>query len=163
METMRFGVNAPDVMHETIDGEVIVIHLVSGNYYSLRETAAHIWALVENRALIGVEEIVDALAVRYASPRSEIENAVTRFVSELAEEGLSREWRPRTVPARPRGRQPNGVSKLPFEPPRVEKYTDMQDLVLLDPVHQVTTPVGRGNARRRPECVTSQKAPDIAE
>ena len=30
-----------------------------------------------------------------------------------------------------------GASARPYEPPQLEKYTDMQDLVLLDPVHEV--------------------------
>ena len=148
MADLRFRLNTPDVMHETIDAEVIVIHLVSGNYYSLRETAAQIWALVDDTGALSVEEIVDALAERYASPRTEIENAVTRFVSVLAEEGLVAgvETEDGARPYLPQ--QPNGVSKLPFEPPRVEKYTDMQDLVLLDPVHQVDD---TGWPRARPD------------
>ena len=148
MADLRFRLNTPDVMHETIDAEVIVIHLVSGNYYSLRETAAQIWALVDDTGALSVEEIVDALAVRYASPHSEIENAVTRFVSELAEEGLVAGVETEDGARPDLAQQPNGVSKLPFEPPRVEKYTDMQDLVLLDPVHQVDD---TGWPRARPD------------
>ena len=148
MADLRFRLNTPDVMHETIDAEVIVIHLVSGNYYSLRETAAQIWALVDTTGALSVEELVDALAVRYAGPRSEIEKAVTRFVSELAEEGLVAGVETEDGARPDLARQPNGVSGLPFEPPRVEKYTDMQDLVLLDPVHQVDD---TGWPRARPD------------
>lgn len=137
MVGLRFRVNKPDVMHETIDGEVIAINLVSGNYYSFRGTGAQIWALVDDSGAQSVEEIAEALAYRFGSPRSEIEDAVTRFLEDLAEEGLvagaEAPDEARREPAEP----PNGVPKLPFELPRVEKYTDMQDLVLLDPVHQV--------------------------
>lgn len=137
MVDLRFRVNTPDVMHETIDGEVIAINLGSGNYYSFRGSGAQIWTLVDDLGALSVEEIVEALALRFASPRSEIESAVTRFVGDLAEEGLvagaEAEDGARPEPAE----QTNGVPKVPFELPRVEKYTDMQDLVLLDPVHQV--------------------------
>jgi hypothetical protein len=148
MVDLRFRLNTPDVMHETIDAEVIVIHLVSGNYYSLRETAAQIWALVDDTGALSVEEIVDALTMRYASPRSEMESAVTRFVSELAEEGLVAGVETGDGARPDLAQQPNSVSELPFEPPRVEKYTDMQDLVLLDPVHQVDD---TGWPRARPD------------
>ena len=44
MSNTRVRVNGPDVMHETIDGEVIVINLTSGNYYSVRGVGADIWS-----------------------------------------------------------------------------------------------------------------------
>ena len=28
-------------------------------------------------------------------------------------------------------------AKIPFEPPRLERYTDMKDYFLLDPIHEV--------------------------
>ena len=34
-------------MHETIEGEVIVIDLTTGSYYSLRDAGAEIWHSVE--------------------------------------------------------------------------------------------------------------------
>jgi hypothetical protein len=148
MVGLRFRTNTPDVMHETIDGEVIAINLVSGNYYSFRGTGAQIWALVDDQAPLSVEEITDALAPRFVSSRSEIESAVARFLEDLAEEGLvagaEASDAARPVPAE----QLNGVPKLPFELPKVEKYTDMQDLVLLDPVHQVDD---TGWPRARPD------------
>jgi hypothetical protein len=134
---LRFRVNTPDVMHETIDGEVIAINLVSGNYYSFRGSGAQIWTLVDDLGALSVEEIVEALALRFASPRSEIESAVTRFVGDLANEGLVAGAEAGDGARPESAEQTNGVPKVPFEPPRVEKYTDMQDLVLLDPVHQV--------------------------
>lgn len=36
-------VNAPHVVHETIDGEAILIHLVTGTYYSLDGVGAELW------------------------------------------------------------------------------------------------------------------------
>jgi len=42
---MEYRLNSPDVVQEELDGEVIVVHLISGSYYSLTrggslETAA---------------------------------------------------------------------------------------------------------------------------
>ena len=31
-----------------------------------------------------------------------------------------------------------GVERVPYVPPVLEKFTDMQDLILLDPVHEVS-------------------------
>jgi hypothetical protein len=40
VDSARFEVNSPTVIGEAIDGEVMVINLVSGIYYNLTGTAA---------------------------------------------------------------------------------------------------------------------------
>ena len=136
MENARFRVVSPDVMHETIDGEVIVINLVSGNYYSLRGSGADVWSLIQAPATRA--EVVEALSSRYDAPHSEMESAVGGFVDELRAEGLVAD----TVDDAPTGAAAPALSgddqKQPFQVPKLEKYTDLQDLVLLDPVHEVT-------------------------
>jgi predicted ArsR family transcriptional regulator len=148
MADLRFRVNSPDVMHETIDGEVIAINLVSGNYYSFRETGAQIWALIDELDALSVDEIAHALALRYASPPSEIESAVARLLEELVAEGLVARTEGRSEFRREPAEQPTGIPTQVFPLPRLEKFTDMQDLVLLDPVHQVDD---TGWPRARPE------------
>ena len=49
--------------------------------------------------------------------------------------------------APPNGSAPADAARV-FEAPRLEKYTDMQDLVLLDPVHEVDE---QGWPQQRPE------------
>jgi hypothetical protein len=46
----RFRVSNPNVMSETIDGEVIIINLATGTYYSLKDVGAEIWSLVDGGA-----------------------------------------------------------------------------------------------------------------
>ena len=41
----------PQVLHESIDGEVIAIDLATGNYYSLRGSGADIWRIADGRAV----------------------------------------------------------------------------------------------------------------
>ena len=124
-------------MHETIEGEVVVIDLETGSYYSLRDASAEIWHGIETGA--DEEAIAASLHVRYEAARDEIGAAVGRLLDELAAEGLieptdegaAASQEPVAPP-----QQANG--KLPFTPPALEKHTDMQDLILLDPVHDVT-------------------------
>ena len=135
MET-RFRIDSSRVMHEKIEGEVIAIDLATGTYYSIREAGATIWAQVERSAAEG--EIVAAVATAYEAPDGEIERGVRAFLDELAAEGL----------IEPAISSPadGAASALPteqlgaretFVPPVLEKHTDMQDLILLDPVHEV--------------------------
>ena len=50
-------VNSPHVVHETIDGETIIIHLGTGTYYSLDGVGADIWALLDHE-VSGVEPLL---------------------------------------------------------------------------------------------------------
>jgi hypothetical protein len=132
----RHRVNSPRVMHETIEDEVIVIDLNTGSYYSLRASGAAIWHAVDRG--LPDDEIADAVAERYDGDRTEIAAAVSQLLRELSEEGLIEsngageappaELAPPAQDDRPRER---------FQPPVLEKHTDMQDLILLDPVHEV--------------------------
>ena len=40
----RYRVNEPGVIHQSIDGETVIINLDSGAYYSLDAVGAVIWA-----------------------------------------------------------------------------------------------------------------------
>jgi coenzyme PQQ synthesis protein D (PqqD) len=133
----QFRVRNPHVVDDTIEGEVIVIDLGSGTYFSLRQTSAEIWHGIK----AGADEasIADSLAERYSAPRKEIAAGVSRLLDELAAEGLIEEGGEGAAPASlelPTPSAENGP--LPFVAPVLEKHTDMQDLILLDPVHDVT-------------------------
>jgi hypothetical protein len=132
MEPARFRVNSPTVVSETVDGEVIMIHLDTGNYYSLRSTGSVIWDAIERG--VSVDAITRALDVS-AHNGTDANAHVVSFVEELRAEDL-------IVPADPSAPAPGSadtVERVPetFEPPVLEKYTDMQHLILLDPVHEV--------------------------
>ena len=142
MSATCITVNAPQVIHEAIDGEVIVINLGTGTYYSLKGSAAEIWQLIQEPGGASDGEVADALAARYEAARPTLEDWLERFLAELTEEGLVS----RAEAADARGgtgavdsASANGqpVGKPILTPPLLEKFTDMQDLVLLDPVHEV--------------------------
>jgi hypothetical protein len=133
--TRQFRVRNPQVVDDTIEGEVIVIDLDSGTYYSLRETSAEIWHCIK----AGADEasIVDSLAERYLASREEIASAVSPLLDELAAERLIEEAEGAGLPE-PVSAPPAQNGRVPFIAPVLEKHTDMQDLILLDPVHDVT-------------------------
>jgi hypothetical protein len=133
--TTRFRVNSPNVIHETIEGEVILIDLKTGTYYSLRDTGATVWQAIEKGA--GEDDIAAELGSRYDASESEIHDAVRRLLAELEREGLIRADEGEAGPAVTPSGSDNGVARLPFAAPVLEKHTDMQDLILLDPVHEV--------------------------
>jgi len=131
--TTRLRVNSPNVIYETIEGEVILIDLKTGTYYSLRDSGAAVWQAIEQGA--GEDGIAAELRSRYEASEEEIRDAVRRLLDELEREGLVRAEEGEAVSAAPASG--NGAERLPFAAPVLEKHTDMQDLILLDPVHEV--------------------------
>jgi Coenzyme PQQ synthesis protein D (PqqD) len=133
--TTHFRVNSPNVIHETIEGEVILIDLKTGTYYSLRDAGAAVWQAIQNGA--GEDGIAAELRSRYDASEEQIQDAVRRLLAELAREGLVRADEGEAAPAATPSASDNGAARLPFAAPVLEKHTDMQDLILLDPVHEV--------------------------
>jgi hypothetical protein len=132
---MRFRINSPQVVHQTIDGEVVIINLESGCYYSLDNVAAEVWALLENHAAVG--EVAHALGRRYDAAAETISSTVDHFVANLCDESLLLPSPDATTRAGSNGMATAGDSRAPFEAPTLQKYTDMKDLLLIDPIHEV--------------------------
>jgi hypothetical protein len=136
----RFCINSAKITHETIDGEVVIVNLASGSYYSLDSAGAEIWGRIAHRA--SFSEIVAYLTDRFDGKAEELAGAAKKLLEELETEGLiikepnagetdSLEGRS-VSPGRP-----ESAAKATFTPPSLNKYTDMQDLLLLDPIHDV--------------------------
>ena len=130
-----FRLNQPAVIAEVVDHEAVIVNLDSGTYYSLRGLGEVIWDLLVQQEL-PVPVVVAAVTARYSGPATEIEAGVVAFIDELAAEKLIvPQTEPKTseagVPA------PEVDERAPFEPPKLEKFTDMADLLLLDPIHEV--------------------------
>jgi hypothetical protein len=127
----RFRIG-PEIVHETVDGEVIAIDLANGSYYSLAGSGPAIWELLAygvSEAEIGV-----ALAAQFEAGQAEIDAAVTALLDQLRENGLIVS-EAEVVTERPA--VASADEKAPFEAPRLERYNDMKDYFLLDPIHEV--------------------------
>ncbi|HAZ44537.1 MAG TPA: pyrroloquinoline quinone biosynthesis protein PqqD [Cyanobacteria bacterium UBA11369] len=145
----KFSVNAPKVVHETIEGEVVIVNLDKGDYYSLVQAGADIW----NGIISGIsrDEIIQEMNQRYAGDRATIEKSVNDFIAQLqreelikidqTDESINSNGKTAPIPAEINGEKPN------FEPPSLNKYTDMEELLALDPIHEVDTEVGWPSAK----------------
>ena len=126
-----YELNAPTASGEVIDGEAIIMHLRTGHYFSSQGSGALIWSGIEQAA--SSDMIAQALVDFYHIDPDRAEAAVATFAAELARHDLVR-------PANGGGIVPEpgslGVSG-DFAEPRLEVYADMQDLLLLDPIHDV--------------------------
>jgi len=129
-----FRINDSGIVHETVDGEVIVIDLESGVYFSLTQSAADLWsALVEGAT---PAQLADLLAARYDAASADIDAAVAAFLAELVAERIV-VVDVGAAAAPPAAAPTAGAARRPFAPPVLSKYTHMSDLLLLDPIHDV--------------------------
>jgi hypothetical protein len=140
----RFAANRPAVVDEMIDGEVVVIDLRSGNYFSLVDSAAVVWASL---AALPTHDEVAALLGRVYDAEPEQCFAVSgAFLDALVAEGLVVQ----VDAPEAHGAAPElPVVRGPLPEPRLEKFDDMQQLILLDPVHEIDETMGW--PRMRPE------------
>jgi hypothetical protein len=123
---------SPWVTHERLDNEVIAINLETGAYYALDGVAADCWALVA--AGRTAADAVAVIAERYTTDEAQARSDYETFVSELLSERLVVESDD-VVGAELALPKPAG--KLPYAAPAVQKYDDLEDLLLLDPIHEV--------------------------
>jgi hypothetical protein len=127
-------VNAPTVVGEVIDGEAVIMDLASGHYYSTLGSGAEIWSGIE-RGLTR-DALVDTLAARYEADRDVIAGAVAVFIAELLEHRLIAEDTSPSAIEMPSA-APMAASRDAFVAPLLNTYADMEDLLLLDPIHDV--------------------------
>ena len=130
------------VTWDEIGGEIVAINLANGHYHSLRETARDAFVLFA--AGVAVPDVVAALAAN--GPSAEVVEAdVARFVIDLVAAGLVADA-DADADAATGGDNPVAdgadVSELfdgtrAYGAPMLETYTDLEDLMLLDPVHDV--------------------------
>ena len=141
----RYRLNSPNAADEEVDGEVIVINLVNGNYYSLLGEGAITWQMLCRGMNPG--EIAAAFQKQYEGEAGTFLAGIQEFVGELEREGLVV---PRADDSEEALESTSGemgdpwpVAATPaemgttFEPPKLNVYIDMQKLLLLDPIHEV--------------------------
>jgi Coenzyme PQQ synthesis protein D (PqqD) len=128
-----YAVRHDNIVHDTIDGEVLAIRSDTGAYYSMTGTAATCWV-----ALLGghsLDEVAAAVASHHRCDTDEIVESIQSFADSLVEEMLLISG-DTPQPGQPSG-LPAETDSAAWMPPAFEKYTDMQDLLLFDPIHEV--------------------------
>jgi hypothetical protein len=125
----RFVVNTPGVAAKVIDGEAIIMNLSTGMYYSMDRVGALLWEWIERGH--SISEILEGLTGRYEVPISRVRGDVERLLDEALQEGL--------LGIAPVGSAMVGAieapteSRLQYQTPELVRYSDMADLLALDP------------------------------
>lgn len=135
MDIAAIKPNYEAISYEDFGEEVVIVKLDSGVYYSLNLTAVAVWRLLEQQA--SVEDITASLLAQYNSDATTVQQALAAFLQDLQTEELV------VINTAPCDLQLDGgltnqsPPKSSFISPALHRYTDMQDLLLLDPIHEV--------------------------
>jgi len=125
-EAVRYRLNSPNVIAETLDGEALIINLRTGCYYSIDGSGEAIWAL-----LCAGWTAPEVAARLQPGSGTDVHAEVLRLAEQLVAEELL---------VRGEGIEKDAVEATVaglFVTPTLKKYVDMQDLLLADPIHDV--------------------------
>jgi hypothetical protein len=123
---------SPQCSADDFDGEIVAINLETGIYYSIKESGAVLWHD------LAAGHSVEAL-VELAGANPELAAGIVRFADELVSCGLMRPTTEAPIPGEPAA---TAAQIATMTAPALESFGDMQDLLLLDPVHEVDEEMG---------------------
>ena len=127
-ETLTFQPIPRRTVHELIDGEVILIQFDRGYYFSLRGSGAAIWELIVAGA--SVKQIGAALEDAGAGDAAAGE--LGALIDQLLENDLIE-----AADSEPPSNPPVLPDGFSYQRPTLERYDDMKDFLMLDPIHEV--------------------------
>ena len=79
-------INTPGVVHETVDGEVVIVNLDNGLYFSTDQIGTNIWGLLAEGK--PVDAILDWASTTYGADHPDTIADVNAFLTQLADNQL---------------------------------------------------------------------------
>lgn len=123
------------IIHESIDGETMIVNLVEGTYYSTVGSGGLVWQMIVNGN--SLDDCIQVCQDQYqCDSQEQVAVSVESFISDLIKENL-------ILDINDQPQQELVSSDLvvevrgEFVAPELHKYSDMQELLLLDPIHDV--------------------------
>ena len=77
---------APDVLHQELGGETVLLNLANESYFGLDEVGTRIWQVLSETS--SLPDVVTRLLAEYDVTSEQLRGDVERLVTQLAEAGL---------------------------------------------------------------------------
>ena len=158
MPSRTWRVKSTEVMSEILDGEAVIIDLASGRYHGAAGVGATVWQAIS--AGSSLDAIVAEVARLHTAVPADAADQIRGFIDQLVAAGLvvedskgqgpsvgqgpsdghdpSEGQSPAAGQATTPGAEAAAPGATPWSTPALETHDDLQDLLLLDPVHEVT-------------------------
>jgi hypothetical protein len=121
------------VMSEILDGEAVIVDLRSGRYHAAQGVAATAWSVLGRGADLGT--ILREVSAVHAPVPTDVDARIRAFIDQLLLAELIVEVAGSA--ASPTEDSSRSVSPSSWNDPVLESHDDLEDLLLLDPVHDV--------------------------
>jgi Coenzyme PQQ synthesis protein D (PqqD) len=133
---LQFVVDESAVASEVIDGEAIIMQLRTGLYFSSRGTGAVVWELLNQGTTI--DSAAELLEKATGGDAALIASEIASYAHAAQSHGLG------TLMEVPHDASAVATTSLAgaWQTPVLEVFSDMQDLLLLDPIHDVSNDMG---------------------
>lgn len=119
----RFEIKSPEVVYDEIDGEYVIVDLASGKYFRIQGESGKFFAwIISGQELqtnpdslsSGIAELIDSTV------RTLVDNSIIRELTAQKSTGISEE-----------------ILSFELNEFVIEEFTDLQDIIGLDPIHEV--------------------------
>jgi hypothetical protein len=133
--TAYYAIDRTKIVHDTLDGETIIINLDSGAYYSLNAGAGLVWEFLQDG--LSTTDVINSYRRLVGLEDGQADN-VLPFLHQLETEGVVIES-DTAVHAKERN-TPSAIKLDKFdklEPPSLSIYRDMEEFLKVDPIHEV--------------------------
>ena len=128
----RYQFRKNQVAMERIEGELIIISMDSGKYFSASGPAADILFLIDaGKNLIEIQQELETL-FNSRIVKSEIETIIEFALKENLLELLTDDF------AHSKSELPEDYMRTTWVTPNIVEFSDLQDLILVDPVHDAS-------------------------
>lgn len=119
----RFEIKSPEVVYDEIDGEYVIVDLASGKYFRIQGESGKFFAwIISGQELqtnpdslsSGIAELIDSTV------RTLVDNSIIRELTAQKSTVISEE-----------------ILSFELNEFVIEEFTDLQDIIGLDPIHEV--------------------------
>ena len=125
-----YCIDRDKITFEIVDNEALIIDLETGKYFSTSGTGCSVWRMLESG--LTVREILLFFGFENSNLDQELTEGIKSFIGDLEKEGLI-EPASEVFP----GSECDFEAPSDLQLPVLEKFTDMQELLLIDPIHDV--------------------------
>lgn len=128
MDAPHYHWNRSEIAADVVDGEAVIIHLTDGTYFSLDPVGTVIWQLLGSPQ--PSDAITAAIVDRFGIPLAQAQDDTDAFLADLLREHLVVRG---DVGDRDAAPAPAAGADIAYARPVLTKYTDMANLLALDP------------------------------
>jgi hypothetical protein len=122
----------PSVVDENFGDETVIVNLETGCYFSVQGSGGAIWTSIV--AGLSRSEVIDKVSKLYSGDLDVISKHTAGFIDRLCDESLIEQSNDSDGAL---SVDPHSDHVGPFVVPSLQKYTDMEEMLQLDPIHEV--------------------------